>query len=269
MKRGPASRGFTLIELLIAVAVFAVMGAMAYGGLNSVLDTQQHARQQMARLRNLQYAVRILQRDVELAVERQVRDQLGDPQPALLSAIDPLLILTQNGWPNTAGQLRSHLVRVAYRYEDGGLYRLTWTTLDGITPSEAQSTLLLDKVEGVEFRFMGEDLAWKNTWPPPQLPAQTGAGIDAAGTPTAPGTPAPATGLGSTGRQPAPITGAGAPGTGTAGVGTAGAPGAPGTPGAPGVAGTPKPNQSMPKAIEITFTAAPYGRIRRVFALAQ
>jgi len=30
--------GFTLLELLIAVAIFALVGAMAYGGLQRVLD---------------------------------------------------------------------------------------------------------------------------------------------------------------------------------------------------------------------------------------
>ena len=33
--------GFTLIELLIAIGIFAVFSAIAYGGLNQVLSIQQ------------------------------------------------------------------------------------------------------------------------------------------------------------------------------------------------------------------------------------
>ena len=102
-----SSRGFTLIELLIAVTVFAIMGAMAYGGLASVLESQQHIHAQSQRLRSLQFTMRMVQRDAELAVERPVRDQLGDVEPAMRTASDPLLILTQAGWPNPHGRPRS------------------------------------------------------------------------------------------------------------------------------------------------------------------
>ena len=37
MKTYKHRAGFTLIELLIAIAVFVVMAAMAYGGLSSVI----------------------------------------------------------------------------------------------------------------------------------------------------------------------------------------------------------------------------------------
>ena len=33
----PHRRGFTLLELLVAVAIFAVLSAMAYGGLSNVI----------------------------------------------------------------------------------------------------------------------------------------------------------------------------------------------------------------------------------------
>jgi general secretion pathway protein J len=37
-------RGFTLLELLIAVAVFAVVSALAYGGLQAVLSADGQTR---------------------------------------------------------------------------------------------------------------------------------------------------------------------------------------------------------------------------------
>ena len=47
-------RGFTLIELLVALAVFAVLAVMAYGGLNQVLMTRSVVDDQAEALRSLQ-----------------------------------------------------------------------------------------------------------------------------------------------------------------------------------------------------------------------
>ncbi|MGH8772628.1 MAG: PulJ/GspJ family protein, partial [Burkholderiales bacterium] len=35
------ARGFTLLELLVALAIFALLSAIAYGGLNAVLDSRE------------------------------------------------------------------------------------------------------------------------------------------------------------------------------------------------------------------------------------
>src|SRR5688500_298019 len=158
-------RGFTLIELLIAVAVFAVMGAMAYGGLNAVLNASEHSRAQAEKLRSLQFAIRIIERDIALAANRPVRDLLGDPEPAMRSASDPLLTLTQAGRRGASGQPRSTLQRVGYRFENGTLYRLTWTGLDGVSLADALRSKLLDNVESIELRFLDKENAWQTAWP--------------------------------------------------------------------------------------------------------
>ena len=56
-------QGFTLLELLIAVAIFALIGAMAYGGLQQVLVQQQRTGQQSQRLSDLQKSYLIMQRN--------------------------------------------------------------------------------------------------------------------------------------------------------------------------------------------------------------
>jgi general secretion pathway protein J len=168
------SRGFTLLELLIAVAVFAVLSALAYGGLNNVLLTSRYAQEDAERLAALQLAMRYLQRDVEQAIGRQIRDQYGDPQPALKSAeVDsdqPLLSFTRAGWPNPAGQLRSQLERVAYNFnrENKELVRITWPELDGAGQDTAMKTTLLEGVDALKFRFMNEQGQWQAAWPPLQ-----------------------------------------------------------------------------------------------------
>ena len=39
------SRGFTLIEVLIALTIFAIMSALAYRGLTSILDARDRVAQ--------------------------------------------------------------------------------------------------------------------------------------------------------------------------------------------------------------------------------
>lgn len=159
--------GFTLIELLIAMTVFAIMSAMAYGGLNSVLNASEHTRGQAKQLRDLQLAIRLMQRDIELAVDRPVRDFLGDPEDPVRSGGDPLLLLTQAGWPNPGGLTRSNLRRVGYRIEEDILYRLTWNSLDGAEPSDTLRTRVLSNITEIQFRFLNSENDWVGSWPQP------------------------------------------------------------------------------------------------------
>ncbi|CAK0777772.1 general secretion pathway protein J [Gammaproteobacteria bacterium] len=83
----PASfpkRGFTLLELLIAIAIFAVLAAMAYGGLNTVLSSSRYAAIQVERLTRIQTAVTTISRDLVQVVNRSIRDEYGDKQLSFL-----------------------------------------------------------------------------------------------------------------------------------------------------------------------------------------
>ena len=37
------SYGFTLLELMVAISIFAIVSLLAMGGLNNMLNTQEHA----------------------------------------------------------------------------------------------------------------------------------------------------------------------------------------------------------------------------------
>lgn len=160
--------GFTLLELLVALAVFAILAVAAYGGLRNVLYTRAAVEEQNRRLAAVQLAVYRLEQDIEQAAPRGVRDEYGEPQPALLSgglAADRLT-LTRFGWDNPLGQPRSTLQRIAYRLRDGRLWRLHWPVLDRGGPIEARETLLLDQVREIKARFLDRE-DWRDDWPPP------------------------------------------------------------------------------------------------------
>ena len=75
--RAPGRRdasGFTLLELLVAMGIFAVIGAMALGGLNAVVGQETQAREQTERLAMLQRALRLLSTDFSSVEPRFIRD---------------------------------------------------------------------------------------------------------------------------------------------------------------------------------------------------
>ena len=174
MKPAVRMAGLTLIELLIAVAVFSVLSALAYSGLNNVLFAASRIQAEAEQLAQLQMVMRFIQRDFDQLVNRQIRDQFGDKQPPLESAEpsdeQPIVSFTRAGWSNPTGQLRSTLQRVAYdlNEEEERLVRITWLELDGATEKAALRMILLEPVTELSFRYMNDQGHWQNTWPPLQ-----------------------------------------------------------------------------------------------------
>ncbi len=173
-------RGFTLLELVVAIAIFGLMAAMAYGGLNSVLNTRDHADHQADRLAEIQKAFTIIGRDITQAVNREARDNYGSETLPLLGGGygSAVLELSRTGRRNPLAQPRSSLQRVAYLFAEGELRRQIWQVLDRSSDTEPQSSQLLTKVKAVELRFMDKNYEWQPQWPsvtanptdPPLLP---------------------------------------------------------------------------------------------------
>lgn len=167
------ARGFTLLELLIALSIFAVMAAMAYGGLSSVIEARTQVDARLERTQRLQQSVHRLQSDLEQTAARGVRDGFGDPRPALATEPDAGLSFTRHGWRNPLNEPRSHLQRVRYRLdEEGRLIRHHWRVLDRAQDSAPVETVLLEDVQRMEWRFLDADREWRDHWPPATGAAQ-------------------------------------------------------------------------------------------------
>lgn len=171
-------RGFTLLELLIAVAIFALIGAMAYGGLQQVLNQQQRTEEQSQRLSDLQKAYRIMQRDMEQLVNRKIRNEFGDQVDALVggSGLDGVAF-SRAGHANPAGFLRSTVQRVAYVPDQETLLRRTWRVLDRAQDSQPDDQVLVEGLQRFSVRFLDDSDEWQERWPPQ---TQTGATAGAA-----------------------------------------------------------------------------------------
>ena len=160
--------GFTLLEILIAVAIFAVMTAMAYGGLNTVLQTRTQAGEHNQRTAALQIAVSRLASDLEQLAWRGIRDEFGDPRQALVADARQRypLEFTRHGWRNPLEQRRSTLQRVAWQLEDEVLERRYWLHTDRAPEAGVQVQRMLEGVRELELRFLDESREWHPQWPP-------------------------------------------------------------------------------------------------------
>lgn len=159
-------QGFTLIEMVVAVAIFAVVGVLAYGGLNQVLQSQEHIQDSAKRLKNLQLTFRYFERDMGQMINRSILNQYGDPQQALVGNEDKAVSFTHSGWRNPANLVRSKLQRVTYELSENTLTRYTWAHLDGAIAEEFFTTDLLDDVESFTMRYLDRNNQWHATWPP-------------------------------------------------------------------------------------------------------
>ena len=151
-----APRGFTLIEVLIAMAITAFVSVLSYQALSTALTGIESVRAESERLHEINRAFNVLSRDIRQMTNRPVRDEFGQLASAVLGgplARDPLR-LTRAGWHNSTGAPRSTLQRVAYRLEDDRLLRLSYPVLDRTTAIEPTETVLVDRVEGFEVRFL-------------------------------------------------------------------------------------------------------------------
>lgn len=166
MKHTRAS-GFTLVEVLVAVFILALLMIAAYGSVDALLRTRDGLSAQNGRLRELQFAVGMVERDLRAVISRPVREGYGEREPALVGTRDAIAF-TRAGAANPLQLERARIERVGYAWRDGVLVRVGFAVLDRAPATPPLARDLLGKVQRIGFRYFdGEQ--WREQWPLPNL----------------------------------------------------------------------------------------------------
>lgn len=162
--RRHSDSGFSLLEVLVAVAVFAVVALLAWGGLDTLARSRAHLAEQAASLSALQRAVGRLERDLRQAAPRPVRDAAGNVLPALQggeAGVELTRYAANGGWQSAAPALE----RLAWRCRDGRLERWRWPVLDRAPGTRAEIETALERVRDCRWRYFDGFNRLQN-WPP-------------------------------------------------------------------------------------------------------
>ena len=158
-------RGFTLLELIVAVAIFAVVATMAYGGLDLLLRSQSTLDSTAARQRAIDLAVLRIERNLAHALARPARGPYGDPQPAMQGSavLAEWSVLDLQG---ATDGIRPQGMRVRYAVIDDQLWRAQDAVLDRTPRESARQRPILDQVERISFRYLVGNKQRLDQWPP-------------------------------------------------------------------------------------------------------
>ena len=161
----PSYQGaFTLFEMVVAVAIFAVMGAIAYPGLSELAKTGHAVSESNQRISELQFAVSYFGRDWSQVSQRKIRNRYGDEESNVLIE-ENTITFTRSGRSNLLQQKRSRLQRVRYALLDNKLIRQHWLSLDQGIAEEPFTTVLMSDVEAFEVNFIDGSEKKIENWP--------------------------------------------------------------------------------------------------------
>lgn len=156
------ARGFTLLEMVIAIAIFAVIGAISYGTLDNFLAMRESLAARNEQNTRLARTIGHFERDVRFMAPRPVRDGLGENVPALAAhderrQTEGLLMELTALAPSLAGNAWHRPRRIGWVLRDGVLIRQSWPVLDRDLDSAPHESALIDRVAVADVRFYGRD----------------------------------------------------------------------------------------------------------------
>lgn len=159
----PSGFGYTLLELLIAMAILGVLSIMAYSGLKIILETRSATAIRASQLADLQNTLYLLGEDLSQLLDRSVRDEYGLVEASCRSDGDAEQLTLSRSLPNWAGNSKTaNLRRISYRFEQGALYRLAWSTLDRSPSSSQPQRRRLLTLKNIQLRFFAD--GWQTHW---------------------------------------------------------------------------------------------------------
>jgi general secretion pathway protein J len=169
----PTRRGYALIELLVALAIFALLSAMAYSGLDALLRARAQMDDASARLKAVQLAVSVFEREMRNAIARPIRGNVGERVPALSGSVRALE-LSSRAAATRLGPAGAALHRVAFVFDQGVWTLLRYPVLDRASQTVPTRRVLLEDVQNLRLRYLDHAGRWRDDWPPRDGPEAGG-----------------------------------------------------------------------------------------------
>jgi general secretion pathway protein J len=157
--------GITLLELLIVIAVFSIMSAVAYSGLQNSLKAEENFSASMKNLEAVQMSLTLFQRDIMQLSPRGIRDAFGDDEAAIVLFNGRELLFTRGGNFSSLKLDQTELTRVSYSLQDELFIRSHWRHLDSTQGDRPLSASLLSKVTNLQIRVLDQNNLWHLDWP--------------------------------------------------------------------------------------------------------
>lgn len=169
--------GFTLIEVLIATAIFAVISAITFQGIQSSIEVKSRVEDRAREFVEMQLLWTVLFQDFLNMTRRPIRVE-GESESYPAFDLDPdddedcAVSFTRAGLERSAA-LPAGMQRLSYCLRGDGLYRLVWPVLDRPSDAEYQESLLLEDVANFEVFPVPEDFDPSDEKEAPSSPGQT------------------------------------------------------------------------------------------------
>lgn len=168
------ARGFTLLEMLVAIAIFAIVGAIAYTGLDHAMEIRAQLKAVRGRWEARGLAYYRLANDLSQARGRPVRDGAGTLVPAFIvrhMGHGVRLNFTTGGPAPFTSAPRSDLRRVDYTIEHGALIWRRWAVLDRAPGEHRAKEVLLRGVRRLRVDLLTPTGLYVRSWPVAGQPA--------------------------------------------------------------------------------------------------
>lgn len=140
--------------MLVALALFAVIATLAWGGLDSLARGRQILAEQTRALTDIQRAIGRLERDLRQAVDRPIRVEDGSRRAALVGGpegVELTRLALPGGWQSPQPALE----RLAWRCRNGILQRLRWPALDRAGSMATEVEDVLTGIGDCRWRYLG------------------------------------------------------------------------------------------------------------------
>ena len=176
------NKGFTLVELLVALAIFALLSAFAYRGLDAMLQSRQALQTESRKWRDVTLLVGRLERDVAAVLNRPAISPLGVKQAPVSSVIETTGVRDGLGLTRSGTALQDNTLaapqRIAWRRVDDRIERIAWNGVDAAPRDEGTAVTLLAGVAAFDFRFMTLEGEWRTSWAAPNADAAMPAAVE-------------------------------------------------------------------------------------------